>query len=203
MIPCPRWFLPGNHSRPAHLPPGGIATLTGPTREPGLCVGGPIVPDEAGWQDTGKGWWVHLAGCVPAQLLRLTPVPGPIIPGADPDHQWQVPQLLNPTAGGLVCSLPQVLTDAGFAPPPAFAGLMGRLRDLMVPAMAEMDQASREQRQPVLGLAESDATQLAIDLLTVNYHVSRAELIVTGWLTDHLAARVLFSACGLTGDGHG
>jgi hypothetical protein len=199
MATVPRWFIPDGVPRPAHLPPGGISTRTGPSATPGLCVGGPLRADEEGWIPTSPGYFLHLTGSQPQQFLRMAPAEGVAIAGIA-DHFWLVPRLLRPAAQGLVCALPQVLTEFGFTPPVAFAGLMQRLRDLVLPALAEIQVSEREARSPSLGFDEAAAVQLAIDILAVNYHVSRVELIHLGWMTDLLTTRILLAAAGLVDD---
>jgi len=195
----PRWFIPDGIPRPDHLPAGGISVIKGPDDKSGICVGGPYRPGEPAWSMTRFGWYLHLDGCHPHQLLRLAPVDGITIPGIL-DHQWLVPLLLRPAAGGLRCALPQILTDQGFSPPPAFAGLMNRLRDLVGPLLTEITKAEDEQRAPDIGFSESETIQLAIDLLAVNYHISRTELITAAWLTDRLTTQILLAASGMLTD---
>lgn len=192
----PRWFIPDGVTRPSHLPAGGIGVRSGPDGLSGLCVGGPYKPGEDGWIRLHPGHWMHLVGCQPQQFLRMTPVDGATITGLE-THQWLVPLLLRPVAGGLRCAMPQVLTEQGFAPPAAYATLMQALRDLMVPALAEIRAAHQEEREAVLGFAESEAVQLAIDLLAINYHLSRSELVHLGWVTDVFVTRILMAASGL------
>lgn len=178
-----RWWLPQGAPRPDHLPPGGIACACGPDGGAGLVVGcGPYHPGEPGWLQLDSGLQFHPGDHATERLLRLTPIAGPAVLGALAGQAWMVPQLLRPGPGGLECALPRTLTAAGFEPPAAYAELMRRLR-LAVTAPAE--------------LGEAQLALLAIEILSCNYHLSDAEVIAAGWLTDQLASAVLIAAAGL------
>jgi hypothetical protein len=179
-----RWYLTDGTARPDHLPPGGIACSAGPLDlGPGLVIGsGPYVPQEPGWLPLAPGWAVHPDDGDPSRALRLAPIAGPLVLGAQPDQQWMVPRLLTPGPAGLECALPRVLTASGFEPPAQFADLLHRLREAVLRAG---------------GIGDAELAELAIDILVLNYALTRAEIVALGWLTDQFGARILLAAAGL------
>jgi hypothetical protein len=172
-----RWYLPGNRLRPAHLPPiehtGAVSVACGPDGGEGRIIGGVYIRDEPGWQQVGgeDGWWINAAGSSPARLLRLDARDGTEIDGAEPNHRWLIPHLFRPAAGGLVWHGEQRLGPGGWAvpaPPEPWQTLGLRIRGPILAGGWE-------------DLGEEAVTDLALLIITSNYHLNACELIAAGW----------------------
>jgi hypothetical protein len=174
-----RWYLPGNRLRPTHLPPlehtGAVSVTHGPDGGEGRVIGGIYVRDEPGWVQVGgdDGWWINATGSTPSRTLRLDARDGIEIPGAEPTHRWLIPTLFRAVAGGLVWAGEQRLGPGGWAvppPPEPWRSLGLRLREPILSGDWE-------------GLGDDGATDLALLILTANYHLTASELIAIGWTT--------------------
>lgn len=139
------------------------------------------------WQLTRAGWYVLLMDREPAHLARYTLIEGPTIEGVEPDQHWLVPQLLRwHLKAGFVSAVPEVFKDYEWAPPASFRPLMERLRACMLLGATEL----------VPMVSDEECVQLAIDLLAVNYHISKHELTLRGWLHTEMVLRIIAGAGG-------
>jgi len=143
----------------------------------------------ASYVRTAAGWYVAMVGRSPGDFARLETLAGAAIKGAVSGHTWLVPQLLKitPEARFLV-AVPQVFTLAGWMPPVALRSILERLRGILsltaaseVPARVEDD---------------TEATQLAVDILAINYAISLDELAAAEWLTTTMVKDIITVASG-------
>jgi hypothetical protein len=164
----------------ANGPDGGVGKHFGPRYDP---------LQAASYVRAEPGWYVAMIGRTPGDFARLETLPGAAIKGAITGQTWLVPQLLKitPEARFLV-AVPQVFTLAGWMPPLALRSILERLRGLLslttagdVPARIEDD---------------TEATQLAVDILAINYAISIAELAVAEWLTTTMVKDIVTVSSG-------
>lgn len=144
--------------------------------------------DRAGtYLRTRDGWWLSLAGCSPADLMRLRVIDGQEIDGLYPGHHWLVPHLLHPCSDGLVCVAPLELRDYAWRPPQELESLLFTLRAVITPDIGSP-------------LTDDQVTAVAVDILAVNYHISLNEMTLGDgrpWLDQVMVVRIISAACGL------
>lgn len=192
----PLYYLPPGMPRPAHLVHlGGIQVAptvgpqdASPADRGGTIYGGTWTPASLPlWRKSRAGWWMALGDAAPHHLARLYPIDGRLVPGNAPGHLWLVPRLLAFRDDyGLVGAVPQEFRDYEWKAPARLAPLMDRLRALL-------SWTPDGEAPPV---PDADTTQLAVDLLAINYHLTLDELTLAGWLTDALVLAVLAAASG-------
>lgn len=199
----PRYYIPNGSDKPTHLP-GGVPIVDlhqgyGPDVDAcdtapggGTIIGGTFRENEPGWiYDKTEAIWINLDGVTPAACRRLNAIAGPIIEGASPAHQWQVPHLLSRTPDdGWESALDPVLTRNGFEVPEAFRYISDRVR-WAVDTCAEIE--TDQDLDPFVKLAQ--------DLLKLNYHVSELEFITGEWFTLSMVSRIIMGSA--TGSAHG
>lgn len=187
----PPYYTPPGVAKPAHCPhtaPFRLNTGCGPDKAGGICWGGVYQPASADlWKKTGGGWWINFEGKRPQHLMRAVTLPGRVVAGAEADHLWLVPQILNPD---MSCAIPQrfgATADGsyGWVDEPKYADLISTMRAIR------------------LGDVRDDATQIetAIALLATNYHTDTHDLAASGWLSSDLLFRTIVAAGG--GDAEG
>ncbi len=187
----PAFYTPPGVDRPGHCPhiaPNQLAPGQGPDGLGGKTWGGIYVPAAKDqWKQTAGGWWINFTNKRPANLMRSVTLPGRTVSGAEPEHLWVVPQILN---RDLTCAIPQrfaILADGsyGWADEPKYADLISTMRAIR------------------LGDVKDDKTQIgvALTLLAINYHVTANELAAAGWLTDEMLFRVIVAAAGGEAEG--
>lgn len=191
----PPYYLPPHTPMPKHCGWVGLIgprqlqpQIKGPDGKSGCYLGlGEFVAD-SDWRETDAGYWVDFTGITPANFQRLRTVDGFVIDGRDSAHKWLVPQLLrwNPHTR-LVCAVDEVLTPRGWEAPRHFRPLMEGLRAMCL--------------GPVDGLPvvqDEEAVQLAIDILALNYHITRAEVTAAEWVTTTFVQRIIEAASGVS-----
>lgn len=189
------YYVPKDGKRPKHIPKAwGVITQGpgGPDYDPkaktggfGQMIGGTWEEGQRGWAQTKAGYWINLSRSNPIDLMRLNVVEGEAIKGARPDHFWKVPHLISRVDGAWRSALEPVLTPEGFRPPEPYIDLTDRLRDTV-------EQAER--------LAQDDPEALlvlSVDILAINYHISREDLEVTGWFVESMMPKIIMAAAGL------
>jgi hypothetical protein len=187
----PLFYCPPGVAKPGHCPHRaavGLIDGQGPDGLGGMMYGGPYQPALAHqWSKTGGGWWINLAGKKPGHFMRTETLPGRTVVGADPEHLWVVPQIIN---ADMTCAIPQrfgTMRDGsyGWLDEPKWADLIGAVRAIR------------------LGDVKSDATMIAtaIALLAANYHLSEHELAVAGWLSTDFLLRIIVAGGGGEAEG--
>lgn len=182
----PQFYTPAGVERPAHCPHRAPNHLVAPGPDGqlgGTTWGGPYRPATASeWTKTAGGWWVNFANKRPANLMRAVTLPGRTVAGAEPDHLWVVPQILN---RDMTCAIPQrfaILKDKsyGWVDEPKYADLISTMRAIR------------------LGQVKDDAALIAaaLALLEINYYTDAADLAAVGWMTNDMMFRVIVSAAG-------
>ena len=185
-MPSPIYFCPHGVARPEHIAAAGaVETL------PAAACGAGFVFGHGGWSDamaplliaSPHGWSAIIHGCEARHFLRLRPYDGTVIDGhPQRNDRWMVPLLLRPTADGMVCALPRTLGPDGWTVPGRIGEVQERLRAL-VEDRGEWDDAA--------------VTDLSIDIMSVNYHVSRFELTQLGMIDETMVHRVIAAAAGI------
>lgn len=197
-----RWYCPPGLAKPKHaIIPGSLACLPEggpPGAVPGgTCYGGPVEPDEPGWQQHQAGHWFNYTEAVPALLLRMDPNPRMVrwveVAGADPSHTWRVPVLMEPVYGEdgetillFKSALDRVWTGTTWDTPEAVSDLQRRL--MLVCHALGTNQAN---------LTSVEAVQATLDVLRQGHEFDPQEIIAAGWVSEVLVVRVLVAACGL------
>lgn len=195
----PVYYLPPGMPRPDHVVHLGGSNLRAdigpadatPHERGGTLWGGAWDPRLGTLlKKTAAGWWVALGSAQPHHLARLEPVDGLDIDGVN-GHRWMVPTLLKARESfGWVSALPREFRDYQWRDPERFLGIQDRLRHLI----------TWEARGQVPDVPDAETTQMAADILAVNYHISLHELSLGGWLDEALVIRILMAACALGDD---
>jgi hypothetical protein len=196
MMPA-RWYVPPGEQRPDHAVSPVVCRMTETGGPPGavpggLCVGGPMDPDEQGWQRHSAGHWFNLRGASPLQMIRLDPHPRLVewrtVAGSLPDHLWRVPVLVSPvydeenssTIISFKSGLDRVWTGKEW-------DLPDRLVDLRRRLLWTFQEVAGER----MTLASADAVAMALDLLSEGQQFDREEIIAEGWVSEVLVVRTL------------
>lgn len=142
----------------------------------------------ATWKRTRAGWWVQLLNHRPQDLIRIQRHPRVrqwiTIPGVRPDHQWQVPVLLE-IANGQVNSALDGIWDGE-----RWTG--GELEPLQQELLALVNGV--EQSSPVdLAVA---VRELAVKGLMLGQFVDLDLLAVAGWLSESLCLATVTAMAG-------
>jgi hypothetical protein len=188
----PGFYTPPGVEKPPHCPhrgPGNqLVAGQGPDGQGGRthgCAYSPLTKGE--WTKTAAGWWINFTNKRPANLLRAVTLPGRTVSGAEPEHLWVVPQILN---RDMTCAIPQrfaILPDGsfGWADEPKYADLISTMRAIR------------------LGEVKDDTLLIktAVALLEINYYVTANELAAVGWMTNDMMFRVIVAAAGGESDG--
>ena len=101
---------------------------------------------------------------------------------------WLVPKLLKYRENfGFVSVCEHYLTPEGFLPPKNLRDIIARLRECIDSTPISEDLI------PLFPCEKN--INLAIDILKLNYHVSREDMEIAEWITDKILMNVLLSAC--------
>lgn len=198
MQPFVRYYTPAGGRPPAHAgrltPMPLLDTAQGPDGTAGVVWGGAYEAGEAGWVDSGLGWWVHLGGCLPQHLLRFDEPPSVRrwveVPGHLPEQIWRVPVLLRRRSLLYVCDLDPVFTPGGWQRPPELVDLSERLLRLAT-ALAEHQDPDRDLQA---------LCDLWHDLVGLSHRVSPVETAAGRWLTVKVLLRTILAAGSLGAD---
>lgn len=188
-----RRYLPPGVARPDHLPLslGGVPVEAGPDgcARPGMhgiIIGGRYTRGEQGWTPC-DGYWIHPGGG-PAGSLRIDARDGVPVE-VEPGRSWLIPAYLKrAVGGGYVSALPRVLGMHGWVEQAHLRPLLERLRSVCRRVFDGLDDGlSQDER-------EADLIEVVCMILAEQYHITRAELIALGWLTDHEAGAIIAAA---------
>jgi hypothetical protein len=211
MTPYPLFYTPHGMSKPAccaNLVPCQVTPGSGPDARRdehgraldagGLCWGGAMpTASPVVWSKAAAGWFVALEGHLPQTLQRIRPHPRILrwrpVKGAQEGQWWRIPVLLCLTqqqeGAVFVSALEGVLgTDGTWGDDPE---LMKLQEPLLALANNIRQHSSIEENEKAL-------IELAISLAQLGHWVDRDLLILSGWFTERVAARVLRAA--LDGD---
>jgi hypothetical protein len=140
------------------------------------------------WRKTRSGYWLAFGDSTPASLSRTELYDGDFIRGCLESHMWLVPKLLKYRENfGFVSVCEHYLTPEGFLPPKNLRDIIARLRECIdnIPISEDLI--------PLFPCEKN--INLAIDILKLNYHVSREDMEIAEWITDKILMNVLLSAC--------
>ena len=199
----PLIYCPKNIPKPAccaHAGPVGLLPGKGPdavteiidgdqrtTGGGGLCYGGGWHPDAPGWIKTSGDYWVQLLGHRPQDVIRLQSHPRvrrwQSIQGAQHDHTWQIPVLLERGENGYTSALDGVWDGTGWT-----AGELAKLQSQLLALVNGIAQGD-----PAFNLEQS-LRELAFALLAVGHWIDEPLLAVTGWFSEQLLARTILAA---------
>jgi hypothetical protein len=191
----PLVYCPPTVRRPAWAaeigPFGRLAAAGG-----GVCWHGPW--REGAWRQHPAGWQVLLDGHKPQHLLRARRHPRVLrvreLLGAEPDHAWLVPVLLQPVGDAASANL--------FAPA---VDLVWRGGDWRIPDDLDhlvrdlLDLANKAPAEPSADPAEANRRLAATVAagLALTHHCDLELLDLTGWLSANLMSRAVDAMCGL------
>lgn len=165
--------------------PDGSVTVTGGG---GGCYGGAFVPGATGWKKTRGGWWIQLLNHRPQDLIRVQRHPRvrqwATIQGVRPDHQWQVPVLLDRSGGVLTSALDGVWDGDRWS-----GGELEPLQQELLALIQGVDQGN-----PVDLAAE--VRRIARIGLGIGHHVDDDLLAVSGWLGESMHLAVVACMAG-------
>jgi hypothetical protein len=178
--------------RPGVAPDGvpeDVATATDPNdpnrKIGGTLIGGDLTDEIRGmFKPTPAGWWIAMGHIRPDVLSRARGIGGRIVPGVDSSHEWCVPTLLHlgPDKNGVPCltsAIPAVYRDYQWQTPSEFHEIIDRLATWLRPGS-----------ETVL----DDSMELAIAILSINYHISIHEISAAGWFSEDLILRIISAA---------
>jgi len=196
LTPTPLIYCPVDIKRPACVPTGRapIALLAGkgPDAVTSLVNGQEVTTGGGGtiygsgydpttretWKRTRAGWWVQLLNHRPQDLIRIQRHPRVrqwiTVPGVRPDHQWQVPVLLEIADGQVTSALDGIWDGERYT-----AGELEPLQQQLLALINGVEQSS-----PVdLAVA---VRELAVQGLMLGQFVDLDLLAVAGWLSESL-----------------
>lgn len=208
LSPYPLVYTPKGSPKPTccpHVAPNSVIPGKGPDArldangDPidagGLCWGGALSSAPAtGWIQTHAGWWINLTELTPEHLKRSQPhravARWRTVAGVLPGHAWRVPVLISPTLADAAITwdsaLDRLYSPAGWQDPADLVALIAPLRALALESTSTQGTDD----------ATSDAlARLAVDLLTVGYHLDGDLLGAAGWLSLSTMSRILIAAC--------
>jgi len=206
LTPLPLIYCPAGIKRPACWPMvAPIATLAGHgpdatrtiasdgtevvTGGGGTMFGGPYAEGSTGWRLTRGGWWVCLLNHKPQDCIRLQRHPRvrawATVAGVRPDHQWQVPVLLDRSGGVVASALDGVWDGESWN-----AGDLAVLQSQLLALINGVDQ-SDEANLP------AEVLRMTIAGLAVGHHVDADLLAAAGWLSESMQFAVLHAMAGL------
>lgn len=155
----------------------------------GRCYGGGYQVGSPGWTKTKAGWWVQLRGHRPQDLIRLQPHPRVRrwvqIPGAQTDHLWQVPVLIEEGGTGWTSSLDGVWDGDEFHG--------GELADLQTQLLAVVRGVAHDHDASDLQKA---IRELAVSILCVGQWVDEDLVIAGKFLSESVMLGAITAACG-------
>lgn len=202
LTPYPLIYCPKNVLKPACCPHvGHVDVLRGkgpdavllPDGQPdlesggGKCYGGGWQPGS--WLKTRAGWYVQEGRHRPQDLIRLQPHPRVrewvTIQGAQPDHQWKIPLLLEQGESGWTSALDGVWDGNEY-----HGGELAALQEQLLAVVRDVVQGLDT---PELLAAIRD---LAIKILGIAQWVDEDLLIVKGFLSEMVALRAIVGAAG-------
>jgi hypothetical protein len=193
----PPKHVAGYHSTIAVLRPGAapngvpeeIAAIPDPTNPErkigGHLIGGDLTDQVRGmFTKTDAGWWIAMGNIKPESLARVRGIGGTCIPGIDPEHEWCVPTLLHISNNKdgprrLTSAIPAIYKDYQWQNPAEFNAVIDRLGNYL-----------RAEETP----PREEALALAVDILSINYHLSVHEIAIAGWFNEEFLLRVITAA---------
>ena len=206
LTPTPLIYCPTGIDRPAccaHRAPIDLLRGKGPDAVATIVNGQEVITGGGGkiygasgydpatrekWRKTRAGWWLLLLNHKPQDLIRLQAHPrvrrwAPLV-GAQPEHTWHIPILLEPTRLGWMSALDGIWDGESWS-----AGELARLQEPLLAIANGVQQGDDATR-------EADFRRLAIDLLALGHLVDEDLLIAAGWLSESLMLRVVLTAAG-------
>jgi hypothetical protein len=186
----PLYYFPNKDTPPpAHLRRARPVLKLAPDASPNGCpeTGGifvgcaptPALLAAPIWKKSRFGWWCALGDATPETFHRTEAIPGNLITGITKAHQWHIPALLTYEPGRGYCSaLEPVYLDGAWRIPARFADLIDRLVNTFQSVLGDVEPSNDEK------------LALAVEILTVNYHVTIAELEHFEWLTPDLCWKI-------------
>lgn len=207
LTPLPLIYCPAGVKRPPCWPllaPVGLLPAKGPdvvrtvatdgseviTGGGGTMFGGPYVDGSPGWRPTRGGWWVQLLNHKPQDLIRIQRHPRVrqwvTVPGVRPDHQWQVPVLLDRSSGVLSSALDGVWDGERWS-----GGDLEPLQSQLLALINGVDQGGDTD-------LAAEVLRLALAGLAVGHHTDAdGDLIaVAGWLSESMQLAILNAMAG-------
>jgi hypothetical protein len=209
----PLYYVPANVPPPAHIvgfhsvvsnlrpgyAPDGVheevAAFVPDRLNPEVKLGGKLIgaatlddQTRSMFKPTSAGWWVAMGHIAPHTLARVRKVPGRVISGVDPDHEWHVPTLLHIDSSStgtkrLTSAIPAIYKDYQWQTPAEFHAVIDRLGNYI-----------RAEETP----PREEALALAVEILAINYHISIHEIAVAGWMNEAFLLRVIEAAIDLS-----
>lgn len=141
------------------------------------------------WRKTRGGWYVLMSNHKPQDLIRMQPHPRvrqwATVTGAQPDHHWQVPVLLDLSGGHVSSALDGVWDGEQWS-----AGELAPLQDQLRALIGGIEQP--QQIDLPAALRELTAQGLAI-----GHWVDLDLLAHTGWLSESLCLSAVHAMAGL------
>lgn len=169
--------------------PAEVASATDPNHPDrqigGHLLGGMIDDQVRGmFTKTDAGWWIALGNIKPESLARVRGIGGICIPGIDPEHEWCVPILLHLSDNKdgprrLTSAIPAIYKNYQWQTPAQFNAVIDRLGNYL-----------RAEETP----PREEALALAVDILSINYHLSVHEIAIAGWFNEEFLLRVITAA---------
>jgi hypothetical protein len=104
--------------------------------------------------------------------------------GAQTDHTWQIPVLLEPSRAGWMSALDGIWDGESWS-----AGDLAAMQEPLLAIANGVQQGDDSTR-------EADFRRLAIDLLKLGHHIDEDLLIAAGWLSESLMLRAVLTAAG-------
>jgi hypothetical protein len=204
LTPYPLIYCPKGITKPAccpHAAPTALLPGKGPdavllddgqpdrTSGGGMCYGGGWQPNSPGWKKTRAGWYVQIGRHRPQDLIRLQPHPRVrewiTIQGAQADHAWRIPLLLEQGDAGWTSALDGVWDGEQY-----HGGDLAPVQEQLLAVVRDVVQGLES---PELLAA---IRSLAIQILAVAQWVDEDLLIAGGFLSEMLALRAIVGAAG-------
>lgn len=199
MNPYPLYYCPPGIARPTHIPWQAGMRMQADASPDGsegiLYAPSADIPPGLAWQKTDAGWYLLMGTHRPQDLVRLNPSPRIVawhaLAGAEPGHVWRVPVLLTPadpaasdTDKTYVSGLDRIWRGGTWGSPPELLDAQRQLLAVMHGVALADDLEARNRA----------FLDLAITILSQAHHVSPAEFIHGGWMSEGLPAKVLLLA---------
>ena len=189
----PLYYFPPNSIPPAHIRRArpvvqllaGVAPDAIPEEERGGRIVGespdafPQMMTSKLWKKSRFGWWCILGDVTPESLHRVDATPGSVITGLQRNHRWHIPALVTYETGRGYCSaLQPVYLDGEWRIPSRFRDLIDRLVNVFIRVLGDAEPTNDEK------------LALAVEILSINYHITIAELEHFEWLTPDLCWKI-------------
>jgi len=200
----PLWYVSPGTFKPGHIPhTEGIGMdprreARGPDGQSGTVYGGawdPLAYPPDGWAAAGVGVWIYARCSSPQACIKLDLHPRVrtwrTVAGAEPHHAWYVPVLLTPRLmGGQRIGLGSALSPLWDGKALADVGDLGGLQRRLLAILGAF--AADD-----WSVHETEAVELAVDLLRLGHIPSRDDLIGARWISEDLVISTLHAACDM------